>query len=801
MAFNPENITKKHILEAVNKIESEQLPLHPSTKFDVIINDKAYPPKEIMRYAHEIMNGEYIWYLGGGKPTNKYLSALGFEVIKKEDVSQAFSSLNALVKLLKVAGEEAAKVFFETASDLVTSLSVKENDTRVTFGTARNEQLTITIGQRYSLVLRPFDEYPYHFITENKHPNTETSRFTSFEGKPTAYYCRTKDINHFTDYFSEIVNASQIELNRTQVSGFKKYNNENFERAVFDEDFRDELFEQAFSDHNYWALHCNPKTWDALSEISQYNEGTWLVNKRHENAIKPGDEYILWLSGSNAGIYLFGEIKDAPRMLVENQERIKKFSNNDAQFSKEDIRVKLSYDQKLIDSPITRSQILEADFLDKDSSEYSFFYNPQGVTSRELTKDVFLRLKSMIKNPGENGMELNQQIEPIKNVSKNIILYGPPGTGKTYNSIDKAVEIASPGTYVEGDHESNKKQFDKLRNEGQIEFVTFHQNYSYEDFMIGIRPNITDDLETLTFQKHYGIFYKLIQRARENYLASQVEEGKLISVQELVNNLVERLRNGETLELETYSGSPFSIEYLSESTLQLVYSNGSRKNTLSVSTLIDIAEGKREYTSSLETYYYPLKDYILNNRVDTRTEKEQLKNYVLIIDEINRANISRVFGELITLLEDDKRIGEKNELKISLPNGEIDFGIPPNVYLIGTMNTADKSIALVDIALRRRFEFVGYFPNYDLLENNSRDLLMHINKEIYGRKKSADYLIGHAYFMNGLDTPKVLKNKVIPLLMEYFAGKTALVEEIFQNSKWRVQYDIEKFDWQVQISS
>lgn len=797
MAFSPENITKEHILEAVNKIESEGIELHPSTKFDVIINDKTYPPKEVMRYAHEIMNGEYIWYLGGGKPTNKYLSAFGFEVSSKKEPQ----SLNALIKLLKAAGEEAAKVFFETASKLAHSLSIKENDTRVTFGTARNQQLTITIGQRYCLVLKPFDEFPYHFIIENKYPNTEKARFTSYDGKPTAYYCRSKDLNHFTEYFPEITNASQIELNRTKISGFKKSNKANFERAVFDKDFRDELLEQTFSDHNYWALHCNPKAWDAVSEISQYNEGTWLVNKGHESAIKPGDEYILWLSGPNAGIYLFGQITDAPKMLPENQERIKKFSNNNAQFSQEDLRVKLSYEQKLTDSPITRSQILEADFLDKDSLEYSFFHNPQGVTSRELTKDVFLRLKSMIGGSNEIEKESNNQKESSKNISKNTILYGPPGTGKTYNSIDKAVEIASPGTYVEGDHQSNKKQFDKLRNEGQIEFITFHQNYSYEDFMIGIRPNITDDSETLTFQKHYGIFYKLTQRARENYLASQVEEGKLISVQELINNLIERLMDGEALELKTYSNSPFSVEYLSESTIQLVYSNGSRKNTLSVATLIDIAEGKREYTTSLKTYYYPLKDYILNNRVDTRTEKEQLKNYVLIIDEINRANISRVFGELITLLEDDKRMGEKNELKISLPNGEIDFGIPPNLYLIGTMNTADKSIALVDIALRRRFEFSGYFPDYSVLEDSDAELLKHINKEVYNRKKSADYLIGHAYFMNGFDTSKALKNKVIPLLMEYFSGKTALVEEIFQNSKCMVQYDTDIFDWQVQTSN
>ncbi len=282
----------------------------------------------------------------------------------------------------------------------------------------------------------------------------------------------------------------------------------------------------------------------------------------------------------------------------------------------------------------------------------------------------------------------------------NIILYGPPGTGKTYNTIDLAVEIINGN---KASHQENKEVFDVLRKEGQIEFITFHQNYSYEDFMIGIRPDL-DEASTLKFRRKEGIFYKMCKRAEQNYLQSQ-----------------------------------------------------------------------------------------------NKTEVS-LNRYVLIIDEINRANISKVFGELITLLEEDKRLGAKNELRISIPGEEIYFGIPPNVYVIGTMNTADKSIAMIDIALRRRFEFRGYFPDYSKVDEISGNILKHINKEIYNRKKSADYLIGHGYFMNGGETPetsKVLQNKVIPLLMEYFSGKTEVVEEIFKGSEWSVKYDTEKYGWEI----
>lgn len=377
----------------------------------------------------------------------------------------------------------------------------------------------------------------------------------------------------------------------------------------------------------------------------------------------------------------------------------------------------------------------------------------------------------------------------------NTILYGPPGTGKTFYSIDKAVFIASPNRYS-GEHNDNKKVFDDLRKQGQIEFVTFHQNYSYEDFMIGIRPNVEEETNALSFRKHYGIFYKIAERARDNYISSLEPKGKLISVQELVNDFLEKLRNGEKIQLHTSTNVPFEIEYLSEYSVQLIYNNGSKNNTLSIDTIIDITDGKREYPSSLRSYYYPLKDYLLSKRVDEEKETEPLKNFVLIIDEINRANISRVFGELITLLEDDKRLGEPNELKITLPNGEKEFGVPPNLYLIGTMNTADKSIALIDIALRRRFEFIGKYPDYDEIKNaDVKILLQKINEEIYKLKNSADYLIGHAYFMKDEAIETTLRNKVVPLLMEYFSGKTKIVSDIFNETTWKVEYDTTKFDW------
>ena len=406
----------------------------------------------------------------------------------------------------------------------------------------------------------------------------------------------------------------------------------------------------------------------------------------------------------------------------------------------------------------------------------------------------------------------------------NSILYGPPGTGKTYNSIDKAVAIATGSS---SDHISNKRQFDELRKQGQIEFVTFHQNYSYEDFMVGIRPNVSETTSELSFKKHYGIFYEIAKHAKENYENSLKDE-QTISRENWVNEKFEEFK--EYVESEIEENGKFAIKnnvsiyavedkvfiYTGEKENGELWKNqriGMHYDALINIYLADVQNRqdikKLENVPSLEkqhaTYSFELiekfREFLTQKGYkfqSTTVQKEPLKNFVLIIDEINRANISKVFGELITLLEDDKRIGEPNELKITLPNGEKEFGVPPNLYLIGTMNTADKSIALIDIALRRRFEFIGKYPDYDEIKNvDAKTLLQKINEEIYKLKNSADYLIGHAYFMKGQAIEETLRNKIVPLLMEYFSGKTKIVSDIFNDTNWKVEYDTTKFNWTI----
>lgn len=159
-----------------------------------------------------------------------------------------------------------------------------------------------------------------------------------------------------------------------------------------------------------------------------------------------------------------------------------------------------------------------------------------------------------------------------------------------------------------------------------------------------------------------------------------------------------------------------------------------------------------------------------------KAKNDKENNYVLIIDEINRGNISKIFGELISLIEPSKREGESEELEVILPYSKENLTIPKNLYIIGTMNTADRSIALLDIALRRRFNFIEIMPQYDILknekiENIELDLLLSTINERIEFLLDREHIIGHSYFLNintFEDLVQVFRNSIIPLLQEYF---------------------------------
>jgi len=372
----------------------------------------------------------------------------------------------------------------------------------------------------------------------------------------------------------------------------------------------------------------------------------------------------------------------------------------------------------------------------------------------------------------------------------NSILYGPPGTGKTYYSVNHALAICerqSIDDYRDETREAIQGRFRALQEAGQIAFVTFHQSMGYEDFVEGIKPQTAD--EGVSYSVTPGIFLELCERARDNWESSKCSSSN--SFDRVWAKFTSPLKQNEegSLDVKTKRGA-FNIYEINERAVYFEKQNGSRTHSLSVKTLKRLFRNPEQLMAlgGLQTYYRGLVGALKQVQTDGQAQEKE-KQFVLIIDEINRGNVSAVLGELITLLEPDKRLGMENELRATLPySQDSDFGVPPNLHIVGTMNTADRSVEALDTALRRRFTFEEMMPEPALLnEVDGVDLtgmLTAINQRLevlVGR----DHTIGHAFFMrveNLEDLRAVFHSKVIPQLQEYFYGDWEKINQILGNA-------------------
>lgn len=395
--------------------------------------------------------------------------------------------------------------------------------------------------------------------------------------------------------------------------------------------------------------------------------------------------------------------------------------------------------------------------------------------------------------------------------SLNQILYGPPGTGKTYNSINKAIEIINPDFDINQDRKIIKAEFDRLVNEGRIVFTTFHQSMSYEDFIEGIKPKIEEDTnenKQVVYEIEDGIFKRLVNKAKQ--FNKDTKTGSIqYSFDDAWDDLIkEAEQNIEKntplfLKIQTPKLGLKIVEISERGNLNLkpIYSEEAKTYTVSFTRakklqevfpdLTKVKNIDKEFRSviggSNSTAYWSILN-VINSKIKTNslsinepTTSTKLP-YVIIIDEINRGNISSIFGELITLIEESKRIGEVEELEVILPYSKSKFSVPSNLFIIGTMNTADRSVEALDTALRRRFSFEEMMPddkvfiekNFDDYER--ADIMNKINQRIEVLL-DRNYTLGHSYFIKD-DFENSFENEIIPLLQEYFYndyGKIGLV--------------------------
>jgi len=393
----------------------------------------------------------------------------------------------------------------------------------------------------------------------------------------------------------------------------------------------------------------------------------------------------------------------------------------------------------------------------------------------------------------------------MSNIPLNQIFYGPPGTGKTYGTISATLKILDNKRYQEkcNDPRALKKLFDKFKEKGRIGFVTFHQSFGYEEFVEGIRPTMDDANDNVLYEVKNGIFKDMCKRAGSTEIALRFEDA------------IEKLKRAcaeEAIGLKTATKKEFTIRYRGGKTFRCKPKDSDRDgdvpvNIENIKKVYGGAKAKDFYSPS---YTPPIIDHIkdkynLDENVPTgplkspRNDGGDSNPYVLIIDEINRGNISRIFGELITLIEGSRRIGNDEETTVALPlSPKEPFGVPNNLYIIGTMNTADRSIALLDTALRRRFRFVEMMPDLSVLNDipaihgiEVKKLLAKMNERIealYDR----DHQIGHSYFLRlkkqehkNIETlADIFQHEVLPLLQEYFYDDWKKINLVLNNNKF-----------------
>lgn len=422
-----------------------------------------------------------------------------------------------------------------------------------------------------------------------------------------------------------------------------------------------------------------------------------------------------------------------------------------------------------------------------------------------------------------------------RKIPLNQILYGPPGTGKTYSTINEALEILQSYeeiTEIPEDRQEQKALFDEFMASGQIEFVTFHQSYSYEEFVEGIKPDL-DSQSAESNDMHYvikdGIFKQLCNQALLNYekyedsksetqnfgtdvkelfqayaqkLQKQIDEDEVIDFSSSQSKSAMKVfkinyyQNGEAKSISISRNLGKTYQTLVLDIILRDYKDFKQGSIKSYKDIKPIYESQKIFHGNAD-YYFTLfeklknfedKEYQELKSQDSQIDSIKLKPYILIIDEINRGNISKILGELITLIEPSKRIGADEGLQLTLPYSGESFGVPSNLYIIGTMNTADRSIALLDTALRRRFVFEEMMPKPELLgkcgDVDLQEMLESMNNRIEFLL-DREHTIGHSYFMGVEsieDLHEVFKNKIIPLLQEYFYDDYAKIIAVLNDN-------------------
>jgi len=832
MADIPQNITRANILQALKRIDQEGIPADGrSSTYDVLFEGKRYPPKLAISYANGFANGVDLdrstFYSGENTPCWNLLRKEDFEIVKKEpsDVDTKTWLLSWNPDKWDAGGDGSAEgsVGLSVGNNVSWRCSSKQP-------AVGDNVYLIRLGVSPKGIIAKGSVVKASFDAEDPNDASKKRNYIEFHVNELRETCATGLLP------SSLLKIAITEQNWSpQSSGISIKLSAVSTLDTLWEEGEDKASLQQFVDWSGTDGNYRRVDW-----LDHYRATTMRIDELKKGAVELDDDLLelIWKSGSNGiagvkpGALSNEDYNSNKAFLYEKTFQI--LTNPSAEVARQVYAdwtsLKDQGDMRQVYRAVIRRvfsgvspelyttilsvnkckkllTILENDFqLTSDRSGDWFALNAEirrcmveaGLDANRPHQNniamwqLYAGAVDQEKHKAVKGSILEDEMtvpdseECIRIMpALNQILYGPPGTGKTYHTVNAALSILEPELSLgEIDRSTMKNKFDSYVKKGRIHFVTFHQSFSYEDFVEGLRASSVEG--AISYNVEPGVFKTACVRAG----AGGGE--KIDAFDQAIVSLVDHCDQLDgRLKLATVRGKLFSIEFTGGPTFKVFPESTENENPNYVASIDNVRKlyltgsKKGTYNSSyVEGLLIFLKKELgLPEYDESSNETANDEPVVLIIDEINRGNISSIFGELITLIEPSKRAGEEEALSVTLPYSKESFQVPDNLYLIGTMNTADRSLALMDTALRRRFDFVEMMPDVKVLNDLTVDgidiaaMLTMMNRRIevlYDR----EHTLGHAFFMPLLDfegaegslavLQNIFANKILPLLEEYF---------------------------------
>lgn len=812
--MNKEEIIKNSLIKAIGFLKKNKWSApNNSRDYDVLYEGERFPPKQVLSKGFDIIYEEYpeieLPNINGGIPTNNFLEKHGLNVIEKiKFITPA--DLIAQYKLIVANGNPKEVYKWELINEFKGRPSLSEENFAVEVEAVKYKNLVYhnALAVRSTIVKAKPDEYrkAYRLLFDEK--IDLISRVIAFQQAIKELYTSLGyTLGHHHD---ERTIATVLAFYKPDE--YPLYKNSFYEKYCkligIKSGAKDEKYAHYIGMLNFFINDYIVNDKELLQLKQQFlNSNSYPDN---QNLILAQD--ILYQT-------LDGQTEDGEEELA-NMNYKEKF--------KQWLEERTSKGSGKVNSYITAitilSELLEKNVFEIADLNYLAELYQDLINNQKNESGKYFYPKS--KSYGEKGYYsaaineyslFHRSLLSLSNLTMkfplNQILYGPPGTGKTYHTINRALSIIenrSDDDLALETREALKERYQAYVANGQIVFTSFHQSMSYEDFVEGIKPEIEEDkegLRSVVYDVKDGIFKALCTKAK----VSSVKEEQPVVYQfdEAWNDLLDEVQATEdamddfildiltpkrglkvtevtdqgNLRLTPISvaGLDYTVSYTRAKKLQAAFPD------LSLVKNID-KEFRAVIGGSNSTAYWAvinnLNKKITKNQSVVEVATTALKPHVLIIDEINRGNVSAIFGELITLIEDSKRAGASEALELTLPYSKEKFSVPSNLYIIGTMNTADRSVEALDTALRRRFAFEEMMPEPSKITTDGAlaasagvlegvdlaQVLTKINERI-AILLDVDHQIGHSYLINVSDTHSLanaFNNCILPLLKEYF---------------------------------